>query len=226
MPHANRVTPFGAFEATPARGLLTGNRGVLHDAEGRIGGVRWRTRRWIACRLAFKGRRRTILTPGRWTELFFLDEAVALAAGHRPCAECRREDYDRFRRAWAAGVPGAEQGLPGADAIDRVLHTARLVPGSRAQRHYAATLGELPPGTFVTLPGRPGEAFLVGATTLRRWSHAGYRESLALPGAAAVEVVTPAPVVAVLAAGYVPLLHPTADGAEAATETTATGPPR
>ena len=112
MPLRNRVTPFGDIIATEARGLLFGNRGVLHDENGRL--VRkWQVRRWIACRLEFKGRRRPLLRPGRFTELFFLDEATALAAGHRPCAECRREDFVRFRDAWLDTHPGASTRVDG-----------------------------------------------------------------------------------------------------------------
>ena len=104
MPLQNRVTPFGEMVAVAARGTLTGNRGVLHDAEQRI--VRdWQVRRWIACRLEFRGRWRPVMPPGRWTALFFLDEATALAAGHRPCAECRHADYQRFRTAWSIAHP-------------------------------------------------------------------------------------------------------------------------
>ena len=103
MPLQNRVTPFGTLVAVEGRGLLMGNRGRLHDAKRRI--VRYaQGRRWIACLTSFRGRRRTVMSPGLYTELFFLDEAVALAAGHRPCAECRRDDYVRFRAAWAGAV--------------------------------------------------------------------------------------------------------------------------
>src|SRR5919108_4199279 len=118
----NRVTPLGELIADPARGLVYGNRGCLHDADGRIR-RRYAGRRWIACRLEFKGRRRApLLQPGKYTELFFLDEATAFAAGHRPCAECRRDDYDRFVALWAA----RHDGEPGAGAIDRRLHGERL----------------------------------------------------------------------------------------------------
>src|SRR5947207_6532953 len=138
MPQRNRVTPFAEVIETPARGLLYGNRGVLHDDKGRI--VRnWQVKRWIACVLDFKGRRRPLLRPGRFTELFFLDEATALAAGHRPCAECRRADFDRLR----ALLPGS------ADAIDARLHAERM-PGPRP-----ADLDGLPDGAFVLVAGAP-----------------------------------------------------------------------
>src|ERR1700694_3932569 len=115
MPLPNRVTPFGEIVAAPGRGLLTGNRGILHDPDRTI--VRdSQVRRWIACRVEFRGRHRDIMTPGSWTELFFLDEATALAAGHRPCAECRHADYRRFQSAWQPADATS------ADAMDAILH--------------------------------------------------------------------------------------------------------
>src|SRR5919201_2494942 len=144
VPLRNRVTPAGEIISTEARGLLFGNRGVLHDGQGRL--VRaWQVRRWIACRLEFKGRRRPLLQPGRFTELFFLDEATALAAGHRPCAECRREDFLRFRQAWSRG---SDPESIRADAIDRSLHEERI-PSGGARRLHAARLGDLPVGSMV-----------------------------------------------------------------------------
>src|SRR5262249_11244908 len=122
MPRQNRVTPWGEIVATPERGTLMGNRGVLHDGEGRI--VRpWRQKRWIACLLQFKGRKRAVMSPGRYTELFFLDEATALAAGHRPCAECLRDRFTAFRDAW---IRGRAAGKVTAPEIDSRLHTERL----------------------------------------------------------------------------------------------------
>src|SRR5262249_33704005 len=118
MPRQNRVTPFGAIIATPERGTFMGNRGVLHDAEGRIRRT-WQVKRWLLCLLQVRGRKRSILTPGRYTELFFLDEATGLAAGHRPCAECRRDCFKAFCRAWLAGNPGHDVT---ALAIDERLH--------------------------------------------------------------------------------------------------------
>src|SRR5262245_29592323 len=134
MPLQNRVTPLSELIADPARGLVYGNRGCLHDGEGRIR-RRYNGRRWIACRLQFKGwHRAPLLQPGKFTELFFLDEATAFAAGHRPCALCRRGDYDRFTELWAALHPGKV----GADAIDLQLHAERVAPGTRAQLHHPA----------------------------------------------------------------------------------------
>jgi hypothetical protein len=194
MPRQNRVTPWGEIVATPHRGTLMGNRGVIHDGEGRI--VReFKVRRWIACRLEFKGRHREIMRPGRWTELFFLDEATALSAGHRPCAECRRGDYKRWQAAWAAALPGA---AVNADVMDERLHADRR--GPRARR------SSVPPGTFVALEGA---AWLVTDGGLREWTPGGYGAHRELP-AGPLEVITPAATVAVIEAGYAPALHPTA----------------
>jgi hypothetical protein len=194
MPLQNRVTPLGDLVADPARGLVYGNRGCLHDASGRIR-RRYVGERWIACRLEFKGWHRSpLLQPGRFTELFFLDEATAFAAGHRPCALCRREDYDRFQ---------AILGPAGADAIDAQLHGERTGPRRETR------VGDLPDGAFVLLDGDP---WLVRGTELLRWAPAGYTERRPRPGGRAV-VVTPPSLVAVLGSGWsplVPLFHPSA----------------
>lgn len=204
MPRQNRVSPFGSIEATGARGLLTGNRGILHDAAGRLGTARWRHPHWIACRLDFKGVRRQVMAPGAWTELFFLDEAVALAAGHRPCAYCRREDFRRFAAAWRRAHDLAEPAK--APDMDRALHRARVDPRSRRQRSFVAPASGLPDGSFISLAG---EAWLVQGEARLRWTHAGYDRRAERPEAL-VEVLTPAPIVAVLRAGYRPMLHPSA----------------
>ena len=162
VPHRNRVTPFGEIVAVPERGTLMGNRGVIHADDGSHK-REWQVRRWIACRLEFKGRRRAVRQPRRWTELFFLDEATALAAGHRPCAECRREDYRRWQAAW----PGDDAH---ADAMDLVLHADRL--DGRAKRTYEARLGELPDGVMVE---RGGAAFLAGRRRPARVDAGGLR---------------------------------------------------
>ena len=156
MPLQNRVTPFSELVADPARGLLYGNRGCMHDDSGRIR-RRYGTRRWIACRLEFRGwERGPKLQPGRFTELFFLDEATAFAAGHRPCALCRRADYVRLGEIWRELHPGQA----GADAIDLQLHGERVAPGTRAQLHHGRALDGLPDGAFVV---RDGEPWLVSA---------------------------------------------------------------
>src|SRR5438128_10993579 len=149
MPYQNRVDPFGAIFGSPARGTFMGNRGgAIHNEDREI--LRpFKSRRWIACVLEFKGRHRQVMTPGRYTELFFLDEAVALAAGHRPCAECRRERLNAFRKAWRSAHPGtSDSPLPSAGEIDRRLHAERTRP-DRSKRVFEASLGELPSGVFV-----------------------------------------------------------------------------
>jgi hypothetical protein len=202
----NRVTPLGELVADPARGLVYGNRGCLHDASGRIRRP-YAGRRWIACRLEFKGWHRSpLLQPGRFTELFFLDEATAFAAGHRPCALCRREDYVRFGAVWSELHPGES----GADAIDARLHAERVDPGTRGHRLHDARPEDLPDGAFVLEDGAPR---LVLGDSLLAWTPAGYtRRAPRAPGGKAA-LVTPPSLVAVLRAGWdgvVPLLHPSA----------------
>ncbi len=207
MPLQNRVTPTGEIVADPARGTLMGNRGILHDAKRRLGAARWRHRSWICCQLSFEGRRRTIMAPRRYTELFFLDEATALAAGHRPCFECRRAAFRAFQAAWrrAFGAPGCP-----AAAMDRVLHLARVEPRTRYQIRFAAPLDELPDGVFVLLDEAPSPPLLVFGDRLLPWSASGYAASLTRPAGIGCCVLTPAPTVAVLRAGYAPALHPSA----------------
>jgi hypothetical protein len=206
MPLQNRVTPFSELVADSARGLVYGNRGCLHDAHGRIR-RRYNGKRWIACRLEFRGRYRAELQqPGRYTELFFLDEATAFAAGHRPCAECRREDYERLIAIWREVHPGEI----GADAIDAQLHEERVDPETRAQLRHRAALEDLPDGTFVL---RDREPCLVRRDELLRWTPAGYVARIERPARGEAVVLTPPSLVAVLRAGWqslVPLVHPSA----------------
>ena len=198
MPLQNRVTPLGELIADPARGLVYGNRGCLHDETGTIRRS-FAVKRWISCRLEFKDwRRGPLLQPGRFTELFFLDEATAFAAGHRPCALCRRDDYDRF-----VALVGAR-----ADEIDERLHAERL-DASRRRRLHRARLPELPDGAFVL---ELDEAWLVLGGELRRWTPSGYAERRSRSGGQAT-LITPPSLVEVLRSGWsgaVPLLHPSA----------------
>ena len=193
--------------ADPARGLVYGNRGCLHDASGRIR-RRFAVRRWIACRLAFRGwQRGPLLQPGRFTELFFLDEATALAAGHRPCALCRRADYDAFGAVWRELHPRQR----GADAIDAQLHSERVDPGSGRQRWHEAAFAKLPDGAFVV---RDAEPWLVLGAELLRWTPSGYAERARRPARGTATVVTPPSLVELLRherEPLVPFLHPTAD---------------
>jgi hypothetical protein len=200
MPLQNRVTPFGDVVALSGRGLMMGNRGVLHDERRRI--VRQSAvKRWIACVLEFGGRRRAVMTPRRYTELFFLDEAAAFAAGHRPCAECRREDYRRFQSAWKKSVGGVVD----ADAMDAVLHAQRL--DGKKKRTYRAELASLPDGTYVVWNGDP---HLVWGSDLFQWSDSGYTKRVCRPARHEIEVLTPRAIVEVFAAGYRPTIHPSA----------------
>ena len=183
-----------------------GNRGVLHDASKQIV-TEWRTKRWIACALEFRGRRREVLAPGRYSELFFLDEATALAAGHRPCAECRRLRYEEFRRAWARGRGHrAAEPLPGADDIDRVLHDQRA-PSDGSAKGFRARLASLPPGVMVELGGRP---WLLLGSQLLAWSFDGYDQPIAAPRETRVRVLTPRSIVRAIRSGFAPGIHESA----------------
>lgn len=201
----NRVTPFGEIVADPARGTLMGNRGILHDDHRQLGRRRWQHRTWIACRLDFRGRHREVMTPHRYTELFFLDEAVAIAAGHRPCYECRRADYRAWQAAWSRARDGAPQ--PSAGEMDAVLHRDRIDPATRRQRTWQAAYPDLPDGTFVV---RNADAWLVRGDLLLRWTPARYSGDVRRPATGEVMVLTPRASVALLAAGYLPQTHPSA----------------
>jgi hypothetical protein len=209
MPRQNRVTPFGDLVATPARGTFMGNRGVLHDAEGGIKRA-WQLKRWIVCVLEFRGRKRQVMTPGRYTELFFLDEATALAAGHRPCAECRHARFLDFCNAWGKAHAGAgSTARPTATVIDDRLHAERLTP-DRSKRSFVAALDELPDGVFVTVAAWGEQAFLVWGDYLLPWSSGGYGERRWRPKGEEVKVLTPQSTVETIRAGYVPEIHTSA----------------
>lgn len=203
MPRQNRVTPLGEVVAVPDRGTFMGNRGCLHDSDGRVRRP-WQLRRWITCLLEFKGRKRHLMTPGHYTELFFLDEATALAAGHRPCAECRRERFDAFRRSLAGSNPPHS-----AVEIDSQLHAERLTPDG-SKRLVPATLDDLPDGVFILLPGRERTPFLVWRDGLLLWAPAGYRSRIDRPRGVIVDVLTPELTVRAIRCGYVPDVHPSA----------------
>ena len=205
-PLQNRVTPLGELVSDPARGLVYGNRGCLHDESGRIR-RRYNGRRWIACRLEFRGwLRRPLLQPGRFTELFFLDEATAFAAGHRPCALCRRADYNRFVALWRERHPDETV----ADAIDLRLHRERVDPASRGQLLHEASYEALPDGAFVVHDEEP---WLVLGGRLLRWRPAGYVTDRPRPARGPALLITPPSLGEVLRADWqplVPLLHPSA----------------
>ena len=203
MPLQNRVTPFGELVADPGRGLVYGNRGCLHDRHGRIR-RHHNGRRWIACRLHFRDwHRAPLLQPGRFTELFFLDDATALAAGHRPCALCRREDYTRLVAIWHELHPGQV----GADAIDAQLHTERLSQGTTDRLLHEAQLDELPDGAYVVHEGAP---WVVSDAFLLRWTAGGYTERVPTPAGRRTVVITPPSLVAVLRDGWDPGCTPPA----------------
>ena len=200
MPLQSRVTPFGEIVAQPWRGTLMGNRGILHDEDRNLARARWRHKNWVCCVTEFRGRHREIMPMAgartRYTALFFWDEPAALAAGHRPCAECRNADYKRFKAAWlAAGLPG-----PKAADMDRELHAARAAPGWR-QVTYQALVEDLPDGAFIS---RDTAALLKWRDRLWQWSGQGYWDAGA-PGRGTVTVLTPVPTIATLHAGFVPM---------------------
>jgi hypothetical protein len=202
----NRVDPFGALIATPARGLFLGNRGGrFHRDDRTLGLRRWASRQWICCVLRFKARHRKVWGAG-YTELFFLDEVTALAAGHRPCFECRRADAKAFAEQWAQAK---NSNVPYAPEMDLVLQSERL--DGRAKRTHAMPIDALPDGAFVALKSAPHIAYAIRASHLLRWSENGYLEKIARPPRIEADVLTPPSIIGVLAAGYSPRWHPSAE---------------
>jgi len=197
MPLQNRVTPFGEIVATPERGTMMGNRGILHDEHKQLGRARWRHANWVNCVLSFHDRRRVVMTPGRYTELFFLDEAVALAAGHRPCGECQRERYRAYMDLWATQC--ADLGPATPKTVDRALHRARIDAHTRSQQRFFAPFKTLPDGAFVAIDDT---AYLVQGSELRPYSPGGYGPAIARPAGGEALVLTPEPTVRILRAGY------------------------
>jgi hypothetical protein len=199
MPLQNRVSPFGEIFATTARGTFMGNRGgALHNGEREIV-RRYASRRWITCVLEFRGRQRIVMSPNRYTELFFLDEAVSLAAGHRPCAECRHERFGAFKHAWNPG----REGFLYVDEIDRELHQARI-DRRKMKVTFSAPLNTLPDGCFVQIDGA---CYLVWGDSLFRWTPHAYVEKRERSGSAPVDVLTPEPLVRCLHNGFTPEVH-------------------
>lgn len=194
MPAQNRVTPFGDIVAIPLRCAWTGNRGILHSGHTI---VRWHaTNLWITCALEFRGRWHEQWQPHHYTYLYFHDEAVSFAAGHRPCAECRRGSYEAFRAAWAAGLGGS---LPSAAEMNRRLHAERLVSRTHRRRLHDMPWSGLPDGTFVLVDGTPA---IVVAGQLIEWRYDGYGSASARPARGTAHVITPPAIVAALRAGY------------------------
>jgi hypothetical protein len=202
-PLSNRVDPFGELFATPARGLFMGNRGGrIHTDDGRLTKRRWASRQWICCVLDFKGRQRDVW--GRfYTELFFLDEVTALAAGHRPCFECRRREAEAFAEQWRQAFE--LQRRPRAGEMDLVLHAERL--DGRDKRRHRRTIDGLPDAALIALAE---DAYAVRGNTLLRWTANGYDARKLRPRGTTADVLTPPAVLGVLAAGYRPQWHPSA----------------
>lgn len=205
MPLQNRVTPLGEFVATQARGTLMGNRGILHDERKMLGRARWRHNNWVTCLLSFHARRRSVMTPGRYTELFFLDEAVALAAGHRPCGECRRARYRAYLDLWAASCADLAPAKP--KDIDRALQAARIDATTKTQRRVSHEIDGLPDGAFILQGDTP---MLVQGIRLFPYTPAGYGPAAPRPDHGSVTVLTPEPSLRILRAGYGPAIHPSA----------------
>ena len=202
MPLQNRVTPSGDIIATPYRGMFTGNRGIIHDPATKTLTRRWTNRAWLTCVCEFRGRRRAVMGGRSWTELFFLDEATALAAGHRPCFYCRREDANRFRAAWEMGN-GVANLL--ADDIDIVLHRERLEGGRKRRHPLPMPPAQLPDGAMLQ---EGAQIYLIAQGRALLWSVGGYRD--ADPAMEGALLLTPPSTLRALSAGYAPVLHPSA----------------
>ncbi len=203
MPLQNRVTPEGEIVATPHRGLFTGNRGIIHDPGTKtLLNRRWSSPAWLTCVCEFRGRRREVMGGRSWTELFFLDEATAFAAGHRPCFFCRRDDANRFRAAWERGngVPHAS-----APAMDAVLHRERLTGRNKRLHALPMPLKKLPDGAMVQ---QGTQSYLIAQGQALLWSPGGYRKAQnAIEDAM---LLTPPSTLRAFVAGYRPVLHPSA----------------
>lgn len=184
-----------------------GNRGCLHDDRERIR-RQYQSKRWIICLLEFRGRKRAVMTPGRYTELFFLDEATALAAGHRPCAECQRERFNLFRDTWALANPEKSgNSRPSATTLDVVLHHERTATNARTHG-FSTSVENLADGVFVTDDEQ--SAYLVFRKKLLRWTPFGYEGPPVSLIRYPVRIMTPASVLLSLAAGYPVGIHPSA----------------
>ena len=212
MPLPNRVDPFGNIQAVPERGTLFGNRGgCIHTPEQALHGRPWTNERWICCLLEYKGWRRNVMQPGLYTELFFLDEATAFAAGHRPCMLCRRPDARRFIAAWERANLSPDTHIRSVSEIDRQAHAERIEPKSHAKRVTRAPLSSLSDGVLLSLDAEPSEPFLLWRNSLHPWTFAGYRPSQPVPRDQEVTLLTPLSYATTFAAGYVPAVHPSID---------------
>jgi len=209
MPLQNRVTPLNEIVAYPEYGMFMGNRGCLHNDNQQIVRRKCSVKRWIICLTSFEDRKRSLMAPRQYTELFFLDEATAMAAGHRPCAECRRQDYLRFKESWVSGNPGS--GLTIKSSIDKVdawLHRERLTSDGQ-QGTFTAVLRDLPSGAFFTIPNCQTPLLLWKGTVLS-WTPGGYEFIPTVRDYSKVVVRSPRSTVNALSAGYIPVVDATA----------------
>jgi hypothetical protein len=209
MPHRNRVDPWGRLIETPARGAWYGNRGCLHDQNGRVTDRKPPVDQWIICLLAFKGRRRKLLQPGRYTELFFLDEATGLAAGHRPCGECRHADLRRFGACWPGIWP---RGFALAREMDETMKVERVARAGAARRRMLDPARPPADGLMFVLDGEPDRAVLAARGKLWTWTPFGYEGPLAWEGRRAATLLTPPSTAQTIANGYRPQIHPSTMG--------------
>lgn len=196
----NRVDPSGSIIKTPARGTWMGNRGVLHNDKQEII-CPFKLKAWITCRLEFKGRKRLVMVPNRYTELFFLDEATSFAAGHRPCFECRRDDSDKFKALWLKGNPEYHfDEKTSIKKIDDILHKERM-KRDRSKVTYEEKINSIPDGTFILIEGN---AYLFFKNKIYLWSPFGYDKGIDFPKTNKLTVLTPKSVVNIFRAGYLP----------------------
>ena len=198
------VTPFGELVVSVDRGSLMGNRGILHDNQGNLSNRKWAHHNWVACSKSYKDIRRSLYSKDNYTELFFLDEATALAAGHRPCGLCRRDNFKLFREFWLKGNPeaGFEEDITMA-TIDRYIQADRVLPTGE-KRTYPSRIANLPDGVMLTLPGDPEQAWLLWHGNLHLWTLKGYSEVRACQPNRDVTVLTPSSIVSAIIAGYKP----------------------
>ena len=202
MPQLNRVTPYGKLFETAAKGTFMGNRGILTDKYGVLTNKRWANKSWVTCTLTRKINTKTSMdsAPVKYTKLFFLDEATALASGHRPCSQCRRKDFIRFFDCWLAGNDLPEETT--IQQIDTQLHSERLSP-----EYHSALIDELPNGVFVAFVAEPRIPWLIWNGELLRWQPEGYSERRKMIAGTSVNLVTPLSTVNAIAAGYIPHVH-------------------
>ena len=209
MPLQNRVNPFGEIIATPYRGAFTGNRGIIHNDEQKIT-KKFALKAWITCQLNYKNFQRKVMTGRKWTELFFLDEATAFAAGHRPCGFCRNADYKNFKALWlkanAEFYDLANEKIP---SIDKIIHQERITK-LRAKNYYFERLGNLPDGVIIAFPNDLTKCFLHKNGKLFEWQPRGYIAKIQPHKNLEVAVLTPKSFVRVFEMGFLPQINESA----------------